>query len=829
MLERVNKIRFPNALYALIIFMLGSVVLFWPVLFERRLFSGLYVPFYHIIFFAGQKYLLYGLGVAPNWWPQFFSGYPISITLDGFLNPFFIVALKYATPLVAYNALTIIFFIVNGMSMYACARVCKLSTRASIIAAVTYSFSGIVIRWTDVIVFLSVLPVLPLSFIACVRIYEGATRWVWIWTGILAYGWIGGFSELLVYFLVAVGMFSLYLLIQYKVNNKRSWRSFSTFKPLLLCGISVFSSVVLVAWWFIPVSQFITTASNRAQGVSAAGLASMPTTFSHILHAVLPRLSVYYGESIPYLHLGDDIDLYIGALPILLALVALAHARMRKAKYRMFYIALAVFAFITTLPDSPLFLAMHHLPVLQWFRWQWKWSFLTVFALAMLAGYGLDDIVEFSGKKLIHFMVRCVCVVVGAGVLASVFITVFSARIESKVFNFGAAHFTSAAGSDHVFARSKEYYDSLLHTMAHSLVRGFSLYDPWVVTMIVVWLTACAWFIIVRAHRLPVPYMQNVAVCIVFFGAVAPWINFFKGPPVSYILTPPKTAEYIRSHNAYAILPLTSGSSDVPYRVGLYMPSEGIATLQDTYGVDLVNATNRMWLDRETLDQNLSVMFSIDSVFNHEPLGLGRLQDIYFYLQNIGYESDTARSILGMMNVKYITSAFTLKGGWDSVFTSNAPVVGVPVRVYENKAFMPRWFFAKSVNMVNGPRAHAFDVFKTISDFGTTTMIETGGSGNDAAPIQALLKKDSLQDSISLDLYSAGTFRARTHTAQGRYLVVSESAAPAWRARVDGIPARVFIANYSFLSVYVPAGDHTVEFEYPGLLEQTGQFFSKVL
>jgi len=46
------------------------------------------------------------------------------------------------------------------------------------------------------------------------------------------------------------------------------------------------------------------------------------------------------------------------------------------------------------------------------------------------------------------------------------------------------------------------------------------------------------------------------------------------------------------------------------------------------------------------------------------------------------------------------------------------------------------------------------------------------------------------------------------------YLVLLDSYYPGWRAYVDGIEARILVANYAFRAVEVRAGKHRVEFLY---------------
>ncbi len=54
-------------------------------------------------------------------------------------------------------------------------------------------------------------------------------------------------------------------------------------------------------------------------------------------------------------------------------------------------------------------------------------------------------------------------------------------------------------------------------------------------------------------------------------------------------------------------------------------------------------------------------------------------------------------------------------------------------------------------------------------------------------------------------------------SATPRFLVLSEMYLPGWTAAVDGAATPIYRTNYLFRGVVVPAGQHTVTFDYrPG-------------
>ena len=76
-------------------------------------------------------------------------------------------------------------------------------------------------------------------------------------------------------------------------------------------------------------------------------------------------------------------------------------------------------------------------------------------------------------------------------------------------------------------------------------------------------------------------------------------------------------------------------------------------------------------------------------------------------------------------------------------------------------------------------------------------------------------------DELQLVAYTAGRLELSTKTAEGRWIVFSETGVPFWRAKIDGKKTPLIRANLAYQAVFVPAGTgHRVEFYYLAFWEQ---------
>jgi uncharacterized membrane protein YfhO len=71
-----------------------------------------------------------------------------------------------------------------------------------------------------------------------------------------------------------------------------------------------------------------------------------------------------------------------------------------------------------------------------------------------------------------------------------------------------------------------------------------------------------------------------------------------------------------------------------------------------------------------------------------------------------------------------------------------------------------------------------------------------------------------VSDQVAILKYSPETVRIDVQTSAAGMLVLSDVIYPGWHARVDGVPAKIYVADTALRAVAMPPGKHTLELEY---------------
>lgn len=180
-------------------------------------------------------------------------------------------------------------------------------------------------------------------------------------------------------------------------------------------------------------------------------------------------------------------------------------------------------------------------------------------------------------------------------------------------------------------------------------------------------------------------------------------------------------------------------------------------------------------------------------------------------------------SVADLLGIRYVISetAQAPRDGWQTVDEGDMPLpvhlngegdLRIQYHVYENESPLPRAFVIGAVKETKGTSiSDSVDVLEQID------------------PRESVLLDRDVLDSVtrqpftpcSVKSVSSDSIEVEVRISEPGYLVLTDLFSPGWTASVDDKPVPVIPAYLSFRAVPLPAGDHTVRFEYqcPGQRE----------
>jgi hypothetical protein len=380
-------------LVALALCTAAALTLLWPLLGGRILFGGSISDMY----IAGYAFRLFGAetfrhtGTIPQWNPYIFGGLPYIAAMHG--DVFYPTAwLRWIMPVdLAITWGMVVHFVLAGWFTYVLARALGLRWGGAVCAALSYELTGIVASQMspghDGKLFVSALT--PLAFWVLLLAIRERKRWAYGVFAIVVALTVLGHYNMSYFLLIALGLWTLYLTFW---DDARP-RDVAPWIPLLGAGVAVAVGIAITALQIVPFLHYIKY-SPRAEGGPDTGFA-FATSYAfpprELFTLLLPQfngiLGNYWGQNPVKFHTE-----YMGALPLMLAVLGLGDRRRRRL-----VIALSACAVLFLLfafgGYSFLYRALFDvLPYLSKIRAMGMVFFLTAFPVCLLAGIGFDRV-----------------------------------------------------------------------------------------------------------------------------------------------------------------------------------------------------------------------------------------------------------------------------------------------------------------------------------------------------------------------------------------------------------------------------------------------------
>jgi hypothetical protein len=181
------------------------------------------------------------------------------------------------------------------------------------------------------------------------------------------------------------------------------------------------------------------------------------------------------------------------------------------------------------------------------------------------------------------------------------------------------------------------------------------------------------------------------------------------------------------------------------------------------------------------------------NVAGYDPLVIDPLHK----LQAIGDINDPTTPVNTLLGVKYllVTKPYD-SANWELIGINNGGIF------YRHKDTFPRAWFAQNPQVESNDDAIRLHIASGKEDLQANVYLD-----------RPLTCSSSGSGSAAITDYKADSVEIKT-SGGGGVLTLSDQYYPGWQAMVDGQPTDIVRADTVFRAVCVPAGDHTVRFDY---------------
>ncbi|MBA3537285.1 MAG: YfhO family protein [Tatlockia sp.] len=726
------------------------------VLFITFLFIGIFILFFSQILFSNS--LLGADGLIPayfkidNWSNLIFAGYPlVADPLWGAFYPLRIIS-RFD-----FNSFIISGYILMALFTYAYVYFLTELKIAAFVSAIIFSFSGYAIfEMEHAAYFIHTICWLPLVLLSFEKL-KNSVSYFWISVGVLATTMtiMGGFPQLSLAILPVLLGYAL--LLSFETDHK--------FKNTLFY-LSIMTAGYLLAFPQI-IPTFVLGLSSARKNLPWEYFASYYVEFKQLLLFNFPYLmGGYHGiySKNPIIANWEMVGNhgFVGFFSMILAGLGLVkstpHARLVSYYWLLFCIISVLIALGPEL--GILYKILFHLPVVNNFRAPERYLFIFSFGISVLAGLGINvmikGLISSARQKKIIFIASLFFASVLLGLVIAIYPSLESLALKKFQFQLPSL-FTNPA-----------------------------------VFMPLIWITLSLAALLYWL-RLSTSWVRCFIACMVLIGELLYTASFGYWHPVhSYW-----TKEGLSNPPAL----LTELRNDLNESNQRYLIMRHSPDLIDKY----LGGNYAMYY-------NLPYAAGYTNLVPLRYLEFLQISDSGENLYHLSSEKFALNQAINLAGIKYlITTPTPLNDIWfkDKTRFQLRKTIG-NMLVYENLKALPRaWFTSKLITMPANEILQTIHLGKfsdgSLFNPAEVALVESRQYFNfekDSTAIARIEKLDNNQLIIN------------TKSEKPQFLVAGDVYFHGWKAYIDKKPVNIFQVDYVLRGIAVPAGKHTIVFEF---------------
>jgi len=693
-------------------------------------------------------------GQLPLWDPYTSGGKPLG-TMPIYALSFPPNVLLWLLPLdVSFTLVTAIRLFISGVAMFAFLRELQLGKMPALVGSTIFAFNGFVIVWLNATAG-TTLSLAPLAFWAGERTIKKASVGnlclLALTVGILV---SGGFLAVVLYVLYALSGYLTFragLLAWQQRHGREAPRKLIRTGLAIVVGIALMTPQLWSFWEHLELTSYDTQRATQQRGLGSEPL-------HNLIRYLIPD---YYGEPAA----NDFFDVYpehtgyVGILPLFLSALALAFAwRQHKAVWFFGLLGMLAFGMVFGAPFNRWIVRLPGLNL----GGSPRLKSIFAFSVAVLAAFGLDFLQQqWKSGRLIRKTIAVVALVAG---------------IQGAVILLTERYWGPGGSASHVFDRSLRWLWER-GALRHHLFEDFLLYLLWLQGSLVLLTARVKGFISRR-------WVGLGALILISLDLVGWGISYNR--PVHRDQVFPQTPGITFLQSDQDLFRVT-GLEDVfpPSTLGVYQ-------LQDIAGHDpLAPDRYRQALQLIDPDTRFGVRGTIMRL-NSKTVDLGS-------------------PLLDLMNLKYIADhPFAYNEEFITQDGTFVKVYGGPdMTIYENTEVLPRCYVVSQAEVVADPEAILARLASGQVDPREIALLEE-------EPPEPLSGKSEAEGQVVPEIvsYTANRVVVQTEVKDSALLVLGDTYYPGWKASLDGQPTKIYQANYLFRAVFLPPGEHKVEFVF---------------